>query len=150
MANILGLLGIDRTSVGVVATLFLLFAFVLAVRGSQPRRLHPPGPAPERLFGNARQIPNLYPWLWYTELSKTYGDALKLSSFSIIMLTLRVGDVIYVSALGQPMLVLNSLQSIGDLMQKKSSIFGGRPYLAMITDLCVICSSAVSRIAMAP
>lgn len=74
------LLEIDRTSLDVVA-LVVLFAFALALGlSTHPRKQRPPGPAPERLLGNARQIPSLYPWLWYTKLSKTYGATLSFRS----------------------------------------------------------------------
>ncbi|KAF8302327.1 cytochrome P450 [Clavulina sp. PMI_390] len=92
---------------------------VVALRHSlKPKRTHlPPGPEGEPIIGNARQIPETYAWLHYTELSKQFGD------------------VVYLTAMGQPIIVLSSTKAISDLMVKKSSILSGRPYLAMLGDL---------------
>lgn len=54
------------------------------------------------------------------------------------MLTLAwQGDVIHVSALGQHMIVLNSLEAITDVMQKRAHSISGRPYLPMLGELFV-------------
>ena len=45
------------------------------------------------------------------------------------------GDVVYLEAMGQPIIVLNSMKAITDLMVKKSALLSGRPYLAMLGDL---------------
>lgn len=55
-------------SVVLVTTLWL--AKNLATRR---RTRLPPGPDPQPVIGNALQIPTSYPWLWFTDLAKTYG-----------------------------------------------------------------------------
>jgi hypothetical protein len=41
------------------------------------------------------------------------------------------GDVIYLEVLGKPMLVLNSMEAINDLLDKRSDIYSCRPTLTM-------------------
>lgn len=47
------------------------------------------------------------------------------------------GDVVYFDVFGQPLIALNSLQAVEDLVVKKSAIFCGRPHLTMCQDLSV-------------
>jgi hypothetical protein len=44
---------------------------------------------------------------------------------------------VYFDVFGQPIITLNSLQAIEDLVVKKSAIFSGRPHLTMCQDLSV-------------
>lgn len=55
---------------GFVAVVSLWIARSLATRS---RAKLPPGPPGIPLIGNALQIPNHTPWVYYTELSKKYG-----------------------------------------------------------------------------
>ncbi|KAJ3570255.1 hypothetical protein NP233_g4534 [Leucocoprinus birnbaumii] len=45
------------------------------------------------------------------------------------------GDLIYIRLLGNPVLVLNSAQSIDDLLNKRGHIYSSRPIRTMIVDL---------------
>jgi hypothetical protein len=48
-----------------------------------------------------------------------------------------LGDVIYLDLLGTHFLVINSLEDAEELANKRSNLYSGRPYRAMITDLYV-------------
>ncbi|KAI0659815.1 CyP450 monooxygenase [Cubamyces menziesii] len=69
----------------------------------------PPGPPGLPLIGNVFDIPLERSWITYRELAKTYGD------------------VIGVKALGQTLIVLNSLTATIDLLEKRSAIYSDRP-----------------------
>lgn len=69
----------------------------------------PPGPPRDPIIGSARSFP---PNRWYetfSKMQKTYGD------------------LIYFNLLGQPLLIINSLQVVRELMEKRGAIHSGRP-----------------------
>ncbi|KDQ14781.1 hypothetical protein BOTBODRAFT_174606 [Botryobasidium botryosum FD-172 SS1] len=88
-----------------------------AARASNPQGLpYPPGPEPELIIGNARQIPSHSSWLQYTEWRKTHGD------------------IIHLEALGNHIIVLNSYKTAHDIVALKS-IYADRPISPMISVL---------------
>ncbi|TFK20135.1 cytochrome P450 [Coprinopsis marcescibilis] len=70
----------------------------------------PPGPKGLPIVGNVLQIPQTKPWLVYNEWAKQYGD------------------VIYIEALGQGMVVLNTLSAAQGLLDKRSVTTSDRGY----------------------
>ncbi|TFK21913.1 O-methylsterigmatocystin oxidoreductase [Coprinopsis marcescibilis] len=62
----------------------------------------PPGPKGVPIFGNLFQIPKIEPWLTYKDWSKEYGE------------------VTYLEAMGQPIIILNSLSAILELLENRS------------------------------
>ncbi|KAF8298243.1 cytochrome P450 [Clavulina sp. PMI_390] len=103
--------------VTLLGCLFIGIAFVLQIYRQKPLKPTPPGPPGEPILGNARQIPEFFPWYYFTDLAKSYGD------------------VIYLTAMGQGILVINSSQAMSEILTKNSSIFSGRPHLPMLGDL---------------
>ncbi|EGO19149.1 putative monooxygenase [Serpula lacrymans var. lacrymans S7.9] len=77
----------------------------------------PPGPSRWPLIGSILSIPVNYGWLIFSEWEKKYGP------------------LIYLDALGQPMVVINSAKVARDLLDKRSSIYSDRPHLIMGGDL---------------
>ncbi|RPD55979.1 cytochrome P450 [Lentinus tigrinus ALCF2SS1-6] len=103
---------------------FLLAAacFCISVYRLRRRRPHlPPGPRGLPLFGNLFQIPDLSaaPWHAYSAWSHEHNS-----------------DIIRVRALGTNIVILNSLNVVNDLLDKRSSIYSGRPEMVMFNDLC--------------
>jgi hypothetical protein len=73
---------------------------------------------------------------WYT----TTGQKTMVRSAIIInrhKLTSRIGDVMYLEAFGQPMLVLDSTQAVSDLLEKRGATFSSRMVPRYVTDLWV-------------
>ncbi|KZT66837.1 cytochrome P450 [Daedalea quercina L-15889] len=82
------------------------------------RDLHlPPGPKGWPIIGNALQLPKTQGWVTYAELAKKYGD------------------IMHLSALGSPMIILTSGQAISDLLEKKGHLYSDRPTTAMASEL---------------
>ncbi|KAF6751123.1 cytochrome P450 98A3 [Ephemerocybe angulata] len=86
-----------------------------ARRKRNPRRLPlPPGPAGYPILGNATQIPIEKPWEGYNALCREHGD------------------IVYLDALGQGMMMLGSRRRAVDLLEKRAAIYSDRPYLPFV------------------
>jgi cytochrome P450 len=70
----------------------------------------PPGPPGEPLLGHLRIIPSRNPEFYYQRLSQELGS-----------------DVLSFNVLGQPVVVLNSVQAATDLMDKRGANYCDRP-----------------------
>ncbi|KAF9552395.1 cytochrome P450, partial [Agrocybe pediades] len=75
-------------------------------RSSYP---YPPGPTRLPILGNLHQFPTHDEWVTYDKWCKEIGS-----------------DIIYLRAAGMEFVVLNSLEAITDLLQKRSSIYSSR------------------------
>ncbi|KAJ7844119.1 putative monooxygenase [Mycena olivaceomarginata] len=71
----------------------------------------PPGPRRWPLIGSVLEIPQKHQWVTFSKWSKTYGD------------------IVYLDALGQPIIVINSAKIANDLLDRRSSIYSDRPNL---------------------
>ena len=115
--------------------LVLGLAVILAVRYSKsPWRRVPPGPRGLPLIGNALELKDKA-WLFNDDCKQKYGAP---SSFSLARCSVAHGvleDVMYLNALGQPILVLNSLKAAAELLDRRSSIYSGRPRLIMAQEI---------------
>jgi hypothetical protein len=80
-------------------------------------------------------MPKEYPWKTYDLWCKEYGGFILtfLSSHSAHEI-LRLGDIVYVTMLGQPMLIVGSAEAANLLFEKHSTTFSGRPYSTMIME----------------
>ncbi|KAF7346390.1 O-methylsterigmatocystin oxidoreductase [Mycena sanguinolenta] len=75
----------------------------------------PPGPLAFPLIGNLRDLPTKLPWLTYADWGAQYGS-----------------DVVHTSALGQHIVVVNSIEAAVELFEKRAHIYSGRPVIPMI------------------
>ncbi|KIJ70462.1 hypothetical protein HYDPIDRAFT_79110 [Hydnomerulius pinastri MD-312] len=73
----------------------------------------PPGPKGLPLVGNIADMPSVKPWLTFADWGKKYGD------------------ISHAEVLGQHIVVLNSVKTAMDLLDKKSSSYSDRPVLPM-------------------
>ncbi|KAI9001296.1 cytochrome P450 [Trametes punicea] len=97
----------------------LLFAILLVQHFRRKRRLGPlpPGPTGWPIIGNALDIPTSYQWITFAN----WGQ--------------RWGDILSVSFLGKSLVILNSSKHAIDILEKKSSIYCGRPSWPVAGDM---------------
>ncbi|RXW13084.1 hypothetical protein EST38_g12770 [Candolleomyces aberdarensis] len=74
----------------------------------------PPGPKRLPVIGNLLDLPQEQPWEEYHRMSQQYGD------------------IMYLEALGQPIVVLDSLSRATDLYDKRGATYSDRPYLPIL------------------
>ncbi|KAG2021126.1 cytochrome P450, variant 2 [Coprinopsis cinerea AmutBmut pab1-1] len=86
----------------------LAVIFLVLFRRRAPTLPLPPGPKRLPIIGSLFHIPSKTPWVAYNELSKKYGD------------------LIYFEAMGRPILILNSLSAVQDLLEKRSANYSDR------------------------
>ncbi|EMD37520.1 hypothetical protein CERSUDRAFT_73399 [Gelatoporia subvermispora B] len=95
--------------------LLLLWGRINRFTSSPYRKLPlPPGPRSLPFVGNALHLPKLLPWREYAQWSKEYGDVIFLRAFS------------------QPIVILNSLEAVDDLLERRSSNNSDRLTVEMI------------------
>ncbi|EMD40157.1 hypothetical protein CERSUDRAFT_151145 [Gelatoporia subvermispora B] len=99
----------------VVAALVLAISLIRLNVPTQTSPL-PPGPKPLPFIGNALDVPAHLAWRTYAKWRDTY-----------------VGDVIFMRVFGMPMIVLNSLGGVVDLLEKRSSNYSDRLQAEMVT-----------------
>ncbi|KAI0047445.1 cytochrome P450 [Auriscalpium vulgare] len=103
----------DPTIVGGL-TLALLLTLLVQYRRSPWRRV-PPGPRGLPLLGNVRQLRNRR-WLFFQSRKEH-------------------GDVVYLNVAGQPIVLLNTQEAAADLLDRRASIYSGRPHFVVASEI---------------
>ncbi|KAF8919622.1 CyP450 monooxygenase [Mucidula mucida] len=98
----------------VILPFVAVIVFMIKSRLIQRKTPYPPGPTPLPILGNLLDIPKGKPWECFAELSKTYGD------------------LVYMSAAGINVLVVNSVKGAEDLFDKHSRNYSDRPFIPMV------------------
>ncbi|TFK64022.1 cytochrome P450 [Pluteus cervinus] len=99
----------------VLSVLGLVCTLYIWSRPNESRRL-PPGPKGLPFLGNIFQITQ-FQWLQFTEWKKEFGPIFSLN-FA-----------------GQPVIVLNSHEVVGDLLDRRSAIYSSRPRFIMASEI---------------
>lgn len=115
----------------------VLTLIVVALRAVARRRRArlAPGPPAKPFIGNILDLPPSSAWLKLTEYQKTYGKVASCNGRwpkSHIDFT---GEVMYFHGLGNRILVLNSLRTISDLLDKRTHIYSDRPIFTVVGEL---------------
>ncbi|THH18673.1 hypothetical protein EW146_g2333 [Bondarzewia mesenterica] len=111
----LDLMNTGFVNIATVAALSLAVFGILAHKARRPPL--PPGPK-SSWFGLGQPImPELYPWRTYAAWKDVYGD------------------IIYIHAFGNSVIVLNSAKAADDLLDKRGAIYSSRPMRTMIEDV---------------
>ncbi|KAF4609438.1 hypothetical protein D9613_012939 [Agrocybe pediades] len=106
---------LNQVDVVVIFVAVALFLFIHQKKSLPP---YPPGPKGIPLLGNLLDLQGGSEWVKFDKWSKELGS-----------------DIIYVRAAGNAIVVLNSLEVIDDLLEKRSSKFSSRPRLPMVNEL---------------
>lgn len=107
----------DLLHAGLLLVIVLLSYTIYGRLHSKALQL-PPGPRRLPLIGNLLDMPSGRAWLTYAKWCRDYDS-----------------DIIHVSAAGQSIIVLNSAEIVGDLLEKKSLIYSSRLRLTMLHEL---------------
>jgi hypothetical protein len=110
---------------GVIFPTFLA-SWLWSIHKARKRAPLPPGPKGLPLIGNLFQIPLEQPWEVYRDWKEQYGEHDLIDILCSHLLTFATGDIIYLDALGQRLLVLNSLESVKDLLVSRASNYSDR------------------------
>ncbi|KAJ7259504.1 hypothetical protein B0H12DRAFT_414977 [Mycena haematopus] len=120
-----------------VAIVVLRFAHNFLSAWQRRQLPFPPGPSPHPLVGDFHDLPTKLPWLTYRDWGVQYGS-----------------DILHASALGQHIVVVNSVKAAVELFEKRSHIHSDRPVITMVElmasarlqitrDLLLACSRAL-------
>ena len=96
-----------------------------------------PSPPSEFLLGHLRTIPLDYPWKTFAALKKDYGECTALAPWTCHSQLLGKGDIIHLSIIGKPMIILNSAKAARDLLQVRGAIYSDRPISALYKMLVI-------------
>ena len=127
------------------AAVVLLTIFLRSNRQQARSKLpFPPGPKPEWLLGNARQMPASSQWLTFANWGKQYGKCQSKQRSAHQTRTHRPHDAfpfpggfVFARVFGDPFLILNSAQSAIDLLDRRSTIYSDRKDSVMVNELYV-------------
>lgn len=117
--------------VQVVCSLAVLFVLRRLLR----KNAYPPPPGPPGLpiVGNLWDIPRMPTWVAYRDWSKKYGEYL-LESPGGDNDVGKGSDIVRYNVLGNNIIVLNSLQAVTDLLEKRSAIYSDRYACHLVLD----------------
>ena len=120
---------IDPAEPLVLVFLALIACFVLYTRSRHGKAALPlpPGPKGLPLIGNAFDIPLSRQWETFQSWAQAYGTFVSAIDIFIMRIhSMSTGDVVYLSLLGQSVVVLNSVQATSDLLDRRSGIYSDR------------------------
>ncbi|KZT41728.1 cytochrome P450 [Sistotremastrum suecicum HHB10207 ss-3] len=100
-----------------LAVLVLLFVIKGKLTARAKLLPFPPGPAGVPIIGNLLDIPSENQYLTFSKWKATYGP------------------IIGLKILGKPIVILNSRESIEDLLAKRGAIYSDRPHLHVMSKL---------------
>ena len=141
MSNILCIVHLTGLGVAIIF-LSLLIAVLLALwmlnRPGRPPL--PPGPPAERFLGHYRLVPTDAAFRQYAEWSKEYGTLFECPSMlsngqtNITTYPTKGSDVLFFHTFGTKWIVLHSLSSATELLERRGSLYSDRPRFVMFEE----------------
>ena len=108
--------------------------FYLVHYFTSPYRKLPPGPRGYPVIGNVLELRSQQ-WLKFTEWRKQYGQCCSKVLNLQSLMSAPSGDLIYINAAGQPMVILNSQKVAADLLDRRAGIYSDRPRNIVASDI---------------
>ena len=112
-------------------TLAVLAALSIYLRPRQKHRRLPPGPPQLPLIGNVLDFPRRHLGQDFQRLSQRYGTSSpRVPNYDRVETKPSLwtsGDIVYLNALEQPMLLLGSYKVARELLDKRSANYSDRP-----------------------
>lgn len=91
---------------------------------------YPPGPRGWPLIGNILDIPRIKPWVTFTGWGEMYGECLPFRNHASSTV-FSAGDITHIEVLGRHIIVLNSVKTAMEMLDKKSAVYSDRPVFPM-------------------
>ncbi len=117
-------------SVGAILGLIVLYT---ARYLASPYRKLPPGPRGYPIIGNLLELGGGQ-WLKFSEWQKKYGQ-FATYSFCPYLSSSLPGDIIYLNAAGQPVIIINSPKAGVALLDRRAAIYSDRPRNIVASDI---------------
>ena len=117
---------------GVVFSIYLTYSRWLK---SPFRRVsYPPGPLPKNLIsGNSSDIPRSRPWHTYAKWAKIYGKQCFNHVIGLLhSMAISQGDIFHFRIYGQHTIILNSVEDVRELFEKRAGLYSDRPKNVMV------------------
>ena len=116
-------------------TLLGLVAIYAVYYSRSPWRKLPPRPRGLPIIGNALQAMNTN-WLISKDCKERFSEyPLLYSGKCRAGCTAITGEIMYLDAAGQPIIVLNSLKSTYELLERRATTYSGRPRRIMVQEI---------------
>ena len=121
-------LRVNDRGIHLIGVILGFVVFYLARYLSSPFRKLPPGPRGFPIIGNILEM-KTGQWLKFAEWHKKYGQFIfsKPLSASFLRSPVWPGDLIYLNAAGQPIVVINSQKAAVELLDRRAAIYSDRP-----------------------
>ena len=107
-------------------TVFVALLLRKYVTSRKQCRPYPPGPKPRLIIGNALDLPTKDLANVYVEWGKKYNSELSdlLCAFANIE---PIGSIIHATAFGSHVVVLNKLEDVDELLERRAAKYSDRP-----------------------
>jgi hypothetical protein len=119
-------------SVGAIISLLVLYT---ARYFASPYRKLPPGPRGYPIIGNLLEMMTGGQWLKFSEWQNKYGQSVTDTLFPHILNLPLPGDLIYLNAAGQSIVIINSPKVGVALLDRRAAIYSDRPRNIVASDI---------------
>ncbi|KAJ7486082.1 hypothetical protein B0H11DRAFT_1663716, partial [Mycena galericulata] len=95
----------------------------------------PPGPGGVPILGNAFDLPRSQPCVTFSQWAKEYGTVVQFRSNVLINSRPCTGPIVHLRVFGKSISVLNEVNDVTEMLDRKSRIYTNRPVLQMGREL---------------